>query len=150
MKTCPSCGNRKVHGLICLNCGYDFKTKKSPMTPAELTGINTEDQKADIWLGSFTSKQDFETYFAEYEEYGEGEPISPFAKEQRLPFYDHDFFVAKFFSRTNDLGKVLSEVIVYNDRAEAIVANNQEAGIGIFNFIAMQLEELSPPRSLIQ
>lgn len=53
--------------------------------------------------------------------------------------------MAKFFSRTNDLGKVLSEVIVYNDRAEAIVANNQETGIGIFNFIAMQLEELSPP-----
>jgi hypothetical protein len=113
------------------------------MASAELSGLTTQEQSLDIWLGTFTSKKDFETYFSEFDEYDEAEPISQFAKEQGFLFYDHDFFVAKYFPKTHNLEKILSEILVYDERVKEIVTRYQESGIGKVNFIAMQLEELS-------
>ena len=145
MKTCPPCGNRKVYGLICLNCGYDFKNPHSQIHSAKSTGRKAQEQTLDIWLGTFPSRKDFETYFAEFDEWDEDEPISPFAKEQGFPFYDHDFFVAEYFRTTSNLEKIIKEIIEFDDRAKEIVARYRESDIGRFNFIAIQLEELSPP-----
>jgi hypothetical protein len=143
MKTCPSCGNRKVQGMICLNCGYDFK--KRPLDSSEATDVIIQGPNADIWLGTFSSKKEFEKYFREFEAYGENGPISPFAEEQGFNFYDHDFFVAEYFDKTDDLEKILSGIMVFDERAEGIVARYRTAGIGSINFIALQLEELCPP-----
>lgn len=143
MRTCPSCGNRKVQGLICLNCGYDFKNPPSQIHSREST--DQKEQNLDIWMGTFPSRNDIETYFAEFDEWGENEPISPFAKEQGFPFYDHDFFMAECFRTTSDLKKILKRTIEFDDRAEEIVARYRESGIGEFNFVAIQLQELSSP-----
>jgi len=143
MKTCPSCGNRKVSGLICLNCGYDFKNPPIRIRSAESNAQKALEQNLDIWLGTFPSKKAFESYFLEFDEWEDGEPVSPFAKEQGITFYDHDFFVAEYFSKTSDLEKILSSIIVYDDRAKEIVFRHRESGIGEFNFVAIQLQELS-------
>lgn len=142
MKTCPSCGNRKVNGLICLNCGYDFKNPPVQIRSAESNAQKAPAQNLDIWLGTFPSKKAFETYFSEFDEWEDGEPVSPFAKEQGIIYYDHDFFVAEYFSKTSDLEKIVSSIIVYDDRAKEIVVKYQQSGIGKVNFVAMQLEEL--------
>ena len=142
MKTCPSCGNRKVNGLICLNCGYDFKNPPVQIRLSESNAQKALEQNLDIWLGTFPSKKAFESYFLEFDEWEDGEPVSPFAKEQGVVFYDHDFFAAEYFSKTSDLEKILSSIIVYDDRAKEIVVKYQESGIGKVNFVAMQLEEL--------
>lgn len=52
--------------------------------------------RCHFWLARFRDEHAVEQYFAEPDEYVEGEPISQFARDQHKRFYDHDFVFAEF------------------------------------------------------
>ena len=55
-----------------------------------------EMERCHFWLAQFRDEESFESYFAEPEEYSDGEPINQFARDQNKTFYDHDFVFAEF------------------------------------------------------
>ncbi len=52
--------------------------------------------RCHFWLARFRDEESLESYFAEPDEYFDGEPINQFARDQNKTFYDHDFVFAEF------------------------------------------------------
>jgi hypothetical protein len=60
-----------------------------------------------IWLGAFSSAASFEAYLKE--DYDSDDvPLSPFAADTELGFYDHDFLEAEFFEPAGDSRSMLA------------------------------------------
>ena len=117
---CPNC--KKHYSSVCLNCGYDPKTGVAKLSRADLGMVDPKGPQADIWIGAFPDEAAFNEYFEEAEDREEDTPVSRFAEEQGIGFYDHDFFATWFgvgdiesvcremFSENMDLSEILAAV----------------------------------------
>ncbi|MFL6261706.1 MAG: immunity 22 family protein [Thermoanaerobaculia bacterium] len=67
--------------------------------PLEST-FNEEGQIVSVWLGRLGSQDALDAFLAEqYDDEQDDEPVSAFAAEIGLSFYDHDFFESSFHQR---------------------------------------------------
>jgi len=135
---CPNC--KKRYSSVCGNCGYDPKTGVAKLSRTDLGMMDPKGPQADIWIGYFPTEAAYEQYFAEAEEYEGDTPISHFAREQEISFYDHDFFATWF--GVGDIESVCREMFSENMDLSAILAAVHRSARGAFNVVAMQVDEL--------
>ena len=135
---CPHC--RKHFSLVCQDCGYDPGTAAPKLSRADFGLEDHRGPQADIWIGAFPDEAAFNEYFEEGEDREEDEPVSRFAEEQGIGFYDHDFFATWF--GVDNIDTVCREMFSDNmDLSEirAAVSNSPRTS---FNAVAMQVDEL--------
>lgn len=135
---CPNC--KKQYSIVCPYCGYDSKTGAPKLSRADLGLVDPRRPQADIWIGAFPDEAAFNKYFDEAEDREEDEPVSRFAEEQGIGFYDHDFFATWF--GVDNIETVCRELFSDNmDLSEIRAAINNSARTS-FNAVAMQVDEL--------
>jgi hypothetical protein len=102
-----------------------------------------------IWLGRFMSGEAFDAYFEEtYSEDDYETPISRFAEDQRVWFYDHDGVECSF----NDAGELRSKIEPHSyseSYLDIVMTRATEQGITDANvFIMADQEEFEAPKSV--
>lgn len=103
--------------------------------------MNPKGPQADIWIGRFPNEDTFNQYFDESEDYHEDAPLSRFAQEQGIGFFDHDFFVTWF--GVADIQSVCREVFSERTDLSSIRAAIESSSRASFNTVAIQVDELS-------
>ena len=101
----------------------------------------------DIWVGKFRSEEEFAEYMAErFME--DGSPISRFAEDQGVAFYDHDFLETGFREETDDVLQLLGGHSFAPSYAEAANRAFEAAGLKSKNALILLFgREIPRPRS---
>ncbi len=103
------------------------------------------DDYVSVWFGKFKSKTELEKYLKENYE---GGPISKFAEEFKINYYDHDFLEVKFLKDKGEVSELIeplsySKNFIGSCLQDIVELNLQEsnAAILLYNF-CYDLEEV--------
>lgn len=81
-------------------------------------------RSVDIWAGLFESQERFDSYLKEIYDDDDSTPLSEFAGDMGVFFYDHDFFEFSFYPvPTDDLRSLLQDhayAEFYADEAQIV------------------------------
>lgn len=110
-----------------------------------------EYQVVDIWVGLFSSDEVFDKYFEEnYDEDDEDAPITQFAADMKVNFYDHDFFESAHHEKpSSDLAMLLKDHSFSSSYTPQAVAAYQKLAPGpVDSVVLLWGEEIETPQSV--
>jgi hypothetical protein len=113
--------------------------------------VAKEFEIVDVWVGRFPSADAVDAYFEET--YGDDDrPISQFATDMGVRFYDHDFIEREFHDTpVSDLGAVLTEHSFSSSYLSEVIEAFRARQIGTFNTVLLVWnEEIENPSSVAQ
>jgi len=101
-----------------------------------------------IWLGNFSSKEDYLDYMEEIYSEDDDAPINKFAADQKVGFYDMDW-EESFFDDSQDLRRLVSLGSYSKDYIDDVIRDAQLKNIDSANtFIIIDKNEIPTPISI--
>jgi hypothetical protein len=111
--------------------------------------VADEYKNVDVWVGNFVDEDAAEAYFEEDYSGDDDTPISLFARDQGVNFYDHDFMEFDRCEPSNDIELLLKGHSFAGSYIEAVRIAYQAAGAPEATFkLLMFNREIGNPRSV--
>ena len=109
---------------------------------------NTE--TSHFWVGHFPTAQRVSEYFAEvYDEDDETTPLSQFARDQGVSYYDHDFIEYGFSEKATPIERLFAGYSYHEQWAAELARRVADAGLtGVNMFVFITEEEIESPKSV--
>ena len=107
-------------------------------------------QTSHFWVGYFPTMQRVAEYFAEvYGEDREDTPLSQFARDQEVEFYDHDFIEYGFSEEATTVEGLFAGYSYHEQWAAELARRVADVGLtGVNMFVFINQEEIEKPKSV--
>lgn len=104
-------------------------------------------ETSHFWLGKFTDRRRADKYFAEqYED--DDAPVSEFARDQGVRWYDHDFMESGFSKAAKSVEKLVKGYSYYEQWAEELARRAKDAGLTGANLLVfINKDQIKKPQS---
>ena len=98
----------------------------------------------DVWLGRFPSRDEYVAYFRENAEHFNDEtiPISRFAEDQGVTFFDHDW-IEEYYEQSEDLRVLITPAAYSNDYLDLVIRDARSRNIESANtFVIVEDDQI--------